>query len=42
MNIQIRPVDDVKNFYVVTIDGVEMRLTCHGDPVQAVKELFKL
>lgn len=37
----IRLVDSVKNYYVVVIDGVEMTLSCFGDPTEAIKVLFR-
>jgi len=41
MNIEsIRAIDNIKNFYAVVVDGIEMRLACYGDPTQAIKKLF--
>lgn len=36
----IRPMDNVKNYYIVVIDGVTMTLACSGNPMQAINKLF--
>lgn len=36
----IRPMDNVKDFYIVTIDGVKMTLACSGNPLQALNKLL--
>jgi hypothetical protein len=41
MNIEsIRAIDNIKNFYAVVVDGIEMRLACYGNPWLALEKLF--
>lgn len=36
----IRKMDNVKDYYVVVIDGVSMTFACSGNPVEALNKLL--